>query len=84
VEAWGGWPFARLYMLLVALAFLVVWSKPGNDDLRAIFVAGLFGHGVKRITPWGGYADKIDCSPDGKRIVYSSPEFGEAGGGSHP
>jgi TolB protein len=55
-------------------------SKPGNDDLRAIFVAGLFGHGVKRITPWGGYADKIDCSPDGKRIVYSSPEFGEAGG----
>jgi hypothetical protein len=24
VEAWDGWPFARLYMLLVALAFVVI------------------------------------------------------------
>jgi hypothetical protein len=24
MEAWDGWPFARLYMLLVALAFVVV------------------------------------------------------------
>jgi TolB protein len=56
--------------------------KPGNDSLSAIFVAGIFGHGLKRITPWGGHADKIDCSPDGKRIVYSAPEFGEAGGTS--
>jgi TolB protein len=54
--------------------------KPGNDSVTAIFVAGLFGHGLKRITPWGGHADKIDCSPDGKRIVYSAPEFGEPGG----
>ncbi len=55
-------------------------SKAGDDAVRAIFVAGLFGRGVKRVTPWGGYADKIDCSPDGKRIVFSKPEFGEPGG----
>ena len=24
MEAWDGWPFARLYMLLVALAFVVI------------------------------------------------------------
>jgi hypothetical protein len=24
VEAWDGWPFARVYMLLVALAFVVI------------------------------------------------------------
>lgn len=24
MDAWDGWPFARLYMLLVALAFLVI------------------------------------------------------------
>jgi TolB protein len=57
-------------------------SKPGNDSLTAIFVAGIFGHGLKRITPWGGHADKIDCSPDGNRIVYSAPEFGAPGGTS--
>ncbi len=57
--------------------------KPGDDSLSAIFVAGVFGHGLKRITPWGGYADKIDCSPDGKHIVYSSPEFGQDGKSSN-
>ena len=30
----------------------------------------------------GRHADKIDCSPDGKRVVYSAPEFGEPGGTS--
>ena len=54
--------------------------KASSDEVRAIFVAGLFGKGLKRITPWGGYADKIDCSPDGRRIVFSKPEFGEPGG----
>jgi Tol biopolymer transport system component len=58
-------------------------SVAGNDAVRAIFVAGLFGHGLKRITPWGGYADKIDCSPDGKRIVFSKPAFGQGGKSSN-
>ena len=58
-------------------------TKPGNEAMRAVFIAGLFGHGLKRITPWGGYADKIDCSPDGKRIVFSKPEFSQDGQSSN-
>jgi Tol biopolymer transport system component len=54
-----------------------------GDSLSAIFVAGLYGHGLKRITPWGSFADKIDCSPDGSRIVYSQPAFGEGGESSN-
>ncbi len=41
----------------------------------AIFVAGLYNHGLKRITPWEGIAAKIDCSPDGTQIVFSTPAF---------
>jgi Tol biopolymer transport system component len=57
--------------------------KAGSDDVTAIFVAGLSGHGLKRITPWGGHADKIDCSPDGSRIVFSQPAFGQNGRSSN-
>jgi Tol biopolymer transport system component len=53
-------------------------TKAGDDALRAIFVAGLFGHGLKRVSPWATYGDKIDCSPDGKRIVFTKP------GGDNP
>jgi Tol biopolymer transport system component len=56
-----------------------VRPKPGNDEVAAIFVAGLSGKGVKRITPWGSYADKIDCSPNGTRIVFSKPSFDDGG-----
>jgi len=59
-------------------------QKPGADDQQAVFVAGLLGHRVKRVTPWGGYADKIDCSPDGTRIVVSMPAFsGDSGRSSN-
>jgi TolB protein len=51
-------------------------ANPANGDLSAIFVARLFGKGGKRITPWATYADKLDCSPDGKRVVFSKPAFG--------
>lgn len=54
-----------------------------GDSASAIFVAGLHGHGLKRISPWGTYADKIDCSPDGGRIVFSQPGFGEGGASSN-
>jgi len=57
--------------------------KAGSDEARAIFVSGLAGQGLKRITPWGGVADKIDCSPDGTRIVFSKPEFGQDGKSSN-
>ena len=46
------------------------------------FLAGLFGHGLRRITPWTSHADGIDCSPDGKRIVYSAPAFSQDSGKS--
>lgn len=46
-----------------------------SDNPQAIFVARLNGTSVKRITPWGGYAAKIDCSPDGTRVAYSAPSF---------
>jgi TolB protein len=63
------------------VAFIGV--KPGNPHITAIFVAGLYGRGLKRITPWGTYADKMDCSPDGTRIVFSKPGFGEGGQSSN-
>jgi len=51
-------------------------ANPANGELGAIFVSRLFGKGGKRITPWATYADKLDCSPDGKRVVFSKPAFG--------
>ncbi len=57
-------------------------SKPHVEQPQALFVARLFGHGLKRITPWGSYADQIDCSPDGSRIVFSMPAFDNGKGKS--
>jgi TolB protein len=43
----------------------------------AIYVVNSDGGGLKRLTMSPrGLADKIDWSPDGSRIVFSSPEFG--------
>jgi TolB protein len=49
-----------------------------TDGLEAIFV-GKIGGGpkrLKRVTQWGRFADKIDCSPDGTKIAFSRPSFG--------
>jgi hypothetical protein len=37
VDAWDGWPFARLYMLLVALAFAVIGLQVLLFHWRAAF-----------------------------------------------
>jgi hypothetical protein len=37
MDAWDGWPFARLYLLLVALAFLVVGAQVFLFHWRAAF-----------------------------------------------
>ena|SRR5688572_3908473 len=37
MEAWDGWPFARLYLLLVAVAFLVVGGQVFLFHWRAAF-----------------------------------------------
>ena len=51
-----------------------VWIKKAGS---AIFTMNVSGGGLKQVTPWqNGVADKIDWSPDGARIAFSSPEFG--------
>jgi TolB protein len=49
-----------------------------SDGLSAIFVAEVGGgpSKLKRISPWQKFADKLDCSPDGRRIAFSKPGFG--------
>jgi hypothetical protein len=37
MDAWDGWPFARLYLLLVAVAFLVVGAQVLLFHWRAAF-----------------------------------------------
>ncbi len=39
MEAWDGWPYARAYLLLVAVAFLVVGGQVYLFHLRAAFRA---------------------------------------------
>jgi hypothetical protein len=37
MDAWDGWPFARLYLILVAIAFLVVGAQVFLFHWRAAF-----------------------------------------------
>lgn len=39
MDAWDGWPYARVYLLLVAVAFLVVGGQVFLFHLRAAFRA---------------------------------------------
>jgi hypothetical protein len=39
MDAWNGWPYSRAYLLLVALAFLVVGGQAYLFHLRAAFRA---------------------------------------------
>jgi TolB protein len=58
------------------IAFRRQWSERKS----AIFVVSANGGRARRVVaPSGGVADKIDWSPDGSRIVFSAPVFGERG-----
>jgi TolB protein len=49
-----------------------------KDGKAAIVVARIGGgpQGIQRITPWQSLATKIDCSPDGSKVLFSAPQFG--------
>ena len=54
-------------------------SAGRGDGKAAIFVAQIGGGNgsLKRITPWETFGDKVDCSPDGTRVAFSTA-FGAA------
>jgi len=51
-----------------------------TDLKTAAFVINADGSGLKQLTPWRlGVAQKLDWSPDGSKIVFSSPELQRPG-----
>lgn len=55
-----------------------IWIK--GQHTSAIYTVGINGKGLHRVTRFTrGVADKIDWSPDGTEIAFSSPEFGRPG-----
>jgi len=72
VPGWGDTP------CVFADGRRVAFTSERQNGGTAIFV-GRIGGGpgtLRRITPWQSMADKIDCSPDGSKLVFSKPDFG--------
>jgi TolB protein len=58
----------------------IAFRRQLRGQRSAIFVVSANGGRARRVVaPAGGVADKIDWSPDGSRIVFSAPVFGQAG-----
>ena len=53
----------------------IAFVRTITDQKTAAFVVNVDGSGVKQITPWRmGVSAKLDWSPDGSKIVISSPQ----------
>lgn len=53
----------------------IVFVRTITEQKTAAFVVNVDGSGVKQITPWRmGVSAKLDWSPDGSKIVISSPQ----------
>jgi TolB protein len=54
----------------------IAFVRTINDAKVALFTVSTSGGALKQLTPWSrGVAAKVDWSPDGSLIVYSSPNF---------
>jgi Tol biopolymer transport system component len=63
------------------IAFIRLNSTADPRGQQAIFVMNADGSGVRRVTPWAMKAgDHPDWSPDGKWIIFRSPEPGGLAG----
>lgn len=50
----------------------IAFTRVKNAKEAAIFVVGVDGRGLKRLTPWALDATSPDWSPDGTRILFNS------------
>jgi len=54
----------------------IAFVRSIDDQRAALFSVRPDGSGLRRLTPWSmGVAGKVDWSPDGRRILFSSPQF---------
>jgi TolB protein len=50
----------------------LTFTRVKNDHEAAVFVVGLDGRGLKRLTPWSLDAANADWSPDGSKLIFHS------------
>jgi TolB protein len=54
----------------------VAFVRTVDDLTTAVFVVGTDGHDLKQVTPWSlGVTSKLDWSPDGTKLLVSTPSF---------
>jgi len=62
----------------------IAFVRTITDLKTALFIVNADGTGLKQLTPWRlGVSEKLDWSPDGSRIVISSPQAERPGTASN-